>query len=272
MELPMTNPNTFRDAAALFAAEGWACHPLRLDENGFAKVAIVPNWQTLTPEQNTSHDWEHAAGLGIILGANSCNLAVIDIDDQELAADAAAWYLRSHQCPLMVWTARGRLHVYVQEVEEPSKTVHRTLLYKGRTVQCELRATGSYVAAPPSPRYTWANRDWEPLYGQIAEQWTKLRLAIGIEAAPQGKAAAGYPKPWQPSVGDGERNNAMFIEACRLKDAGVPYEEALEFLRSRFEEHYEQRGIKWAGLERTIKSAYNRPPKRERPYGPIGID
>lgn len=255
--------NEFKAAADYYAgAFGWATHPLRLDDNGFPKVAIAPGWQNLTPADRDSLPWDRAKGIGIIGGSNSGNLAFIDVDDNELAADIAAFLIRHHR-PLMAWTARRRIHIYVQE-PEPSSYKKITFVYKGHDATVEFRAQGSYVAASPSPGYTWMNPDWEPLYGSLQQCWEQLVREMPITThetariGSQGATGASYPSPWQARVADGQRNQSIYVEAHRLREAGMPVDEAIGILRVRFEKSYEKSGIGWGGLERSIRSAYTK--------------
>lgn len=251
----------FLEAATRYAAQGWATHPLRNDDNGFPKVAITKEWQKIMPADFIELDWEHATGIGIIGGSNSSNLAFVDIDDNQLAADVLAYLLRSHKCPMMSWTARRRIHIYCIE-PEPSPYKKIQFPYKGNLATVELRAQGSYVAAPPSPGYTWMNEDWEPMYGPVSQIWANIVRDAQIvteRAQPAATTAtAGYPRPWQKEVGAGERNQAIYVEAHRLREAGIPEDDAIGILRVRFEKSYEQQGIDWRGLEKTIRSAYHK--------------
>lgn len=256
---------TLVDDALRLAAQGWAVHPLVKDDNGFAKKAITRDWQKITPDDWDSLDWERAAGIGVIGGSNSGNLAFIDVDHGGLAADLAAYLIRSHRLPLMAWTARARIHVYVQETT-PSTYQSLSFAYKGEKATVELRATGSYVACPPTPGYTWANADFEPLYGSVSAVWSELLRSAGLmpytaslNTLGLASSSPGYPKPWAQTVGAGERNHSLFIEAATLKDAGMPFDEALALMQLRFGKSYEQGGLLWREAARTIRSAFNRP-------------
>ena len=101
----------------------WLCIPLRKDANGFAKIPISQGWPSLETSLQTveSLEWDKAEGLGIVLGAKSNNLAVLDVDDEALA-EAIMLYCwdRLDTSPRMVRTARNRLHIYYQEVATPA--------------------------------------------------------------------------------------------------------------------------------------------------------
>lgn len=261
--------NAFAEQAAIWAGQGWASHPLRMNEDGFAKVAITRDWQHIQPEDSLRLDWSSAKGIGLIGGSNSCNLGFIDIDDQELSARSWAWLIRSHKNPLCVYTARQRLHVYVIE-PKPSAYKSLDLRLEGRRIKVELRAQGSYVAAPPTQKYQWANPEWEPIYGCLIDVWNELKQGVGeIDWWPHDTAIAssGYPPVWQNSVAVGERNQAFFKEACQLKDAGIFHDEAWRLLQIRVQESYSP-PIPWRELQRTFESAYRRP---LRDKGSVGV-
>ena len=254
-----------KDSALALAREGWAVHPLRNNADGFAKVAIVDSWQTLMPDDAPSLGWDRAQGMGIIGGANSGNLGFIDIDDAGLAADAAAWLISRHANPLMAWTARSRIHVYCIE-PKPSQTRKLRLIYKDKPVFVELRASGSYVAAPPTPHYKWLNPAWEPLYMSLSDAWNQIADALAVswpgKAGPFSEArvaVAGYPTSWAARVSHGERNDACFYESSCLKDARVPMEQAWAIMQTRINQSYDP-PLDWRDLRRTFESAYRRPP------------
>ncbi len=251
----------------------WVCHPLRRNNEGYVKKPIVEGWQNLKADLEviSALPWEQAEGMGIVLGPASGNLAAIDVDDEELAADSAAWLSRQHICPLMAWTARRRIHVYCIE-PTPSRSRKLAMLYHCRRVGIELRAEGNQIAAPPTPPYMFLNATWEPWYGSVGDLWIKMALALGVTYPPAdipsaASGGAGYPRPWQSEAGKGQRNDALFVESCRLAQAGVPYEDALEIVCIRFEKAYEKGGMDRREIERTVKSAFNRV-SRSRPTPP----
>lgn len=258
----------FEAAAIGYAARGWACHPLALDDNGFAKRAIVPGWEKLTPADALGLDWSHALGIGLIGGANSGNLAFIDIDDEELAVETATHLLEIKIYVQMAWTARGRLHVYVQE-PKPSLTRKLTLSWKERAVKVELRASGAYVAAPPSPRYQWVDDSMQkPWESTLSDAWLRIARELHVTfARPEqqqgGPSGAGYPSGWAKTIPHGERNDACFYEASCLKDGRVPMEQGWGFMQVRINSAY-QAPIDWRELRRTFESAYRRPVSEHR--------
>ena len=75
----------FKECARKYKAEGLATVPLRLNDQGIAKIPVPLAWQTTTPETVELLDWSHAEGIGLVLGLNSCNRGAIDIDDVGLS-------------------------------------------------------------------------------------------------------------------------------------------------------------------------------------------
>lgn len=144
----------FINAAKVFYERGWVAHPLRNDEKGYPKVPVTLNWSNLPHDWNIIKDqeWDNARGIGIVLGAQSGNLAVLDVDDEELFNA----YVASNLCPnwyRLVRTARKRGHAYFYELDWASSSTKRNVVYQGRIIQIELKAQGNQVAAPPSPGY-----------------------------------------------------------------------------------------------------------------------
>ena len=274
---------SLREAALEYSGFGWATVPLRNNDDGIAKIPIVPEWQKLMPEDAESLPWEQAQGIGIVLGRNSLYMGVIDIDDDELACELAA-YLILHDRPLMAYTARRRIHIYVQE-SDPSPTRKLHLLFRERQVLVELRSTDAQCALPPTPGYEWANRAWEPFYGSLSEVWAGLMGKVGVsypdprqKNARSGSVAApvaGYPTGWATSVSHGERNDACFYESACLKDARMPMEQAWAFMEGRIRACY-QAPVNWQEMRKTFESAFRRPAgenaKVRRVYGGIGIE
>jgi hypothetical protein len=245
-------------SALYFKQFKWVAMPLVADSNGLPKRPFVDGWQNLTLDADVigSLPWEKAIGLGIVLGPASDNLAVMDLDDSELGQEAIALCANTRR----ISTVRNRAHIYVRE-ETPSDSTRFTVKYKGRDVTVELKARGTQVAAPPTPGYNqMCASDMPPIaVPSIAQAWQALATRLGIASADM-PSTSGYPRPWQPQVGEGERNNSLFVEACRLKDAGMPLEQALDVIAARLSS-YDQKNMPWSEVKATVRSAYRRPSK-----------
>ena len=256
---------TFLEAALVYLRRGWLAQPLAADSQGFAKRPIVAGWPHLerTEAVIRSLPWNQAKGLGLILGAPSSGLCALDVDDEELFS-VTILALGGAQAPRLVQTARRRGHVFFQEIEGPSPSSVRTVEWRGRRVAIELKANGTQVASPPTPKYKLLTREppkREFTVESAFEFWRdciwdtvpKEQLVV-LEQEGQG---AGYPKPWASSVPEGARNQSLFVEAHRLREAGMPLEEALGVLAARIARGYAP-GFSWAEAEATIRSAYRK--------------
>ena len=239
------------DAARAYAQRGWVAIPLGLDSHGLPKRPLPMGWPTLTLlEALALPEWSDARGIGLVLGTPSNGLAVLDLDDSEMAS--AAFALCSHtRC---VRTIRKRGHIYVVE-DTPSSSTAITVQWHGRQIKVELKATGTQVASPPTLGYEVVSNVEPKRVPSVGAAWEGLAAALGIVMEHQ---RAGYPPPWQEHVPDGERNQSAFMEAHRLREAGLSYALALEHLRFRWETHYQQGGQTWEQIERTIRSAYRK--------------
>lgn len=238
---------------------GWVCQPLVDDDKGLPKRAIVRNWQRLTrnPKQIAALPWNRATGLGILLGPTSGNLAAIDVDDEQLSHAVLAALVRGHVYTRIVWTRRKRIHVYFKEAT-PSRPRNVRIRQNGEMVTVELRAQGQQVTAPPTPGYVLCLDKPVLEVPSIGEAWESLSRKLGLEEITEGYTSAGFPKPWQPEVLPGDRNQAAYIEAHKLREAGMPYEQAADIMRVRWEAAYDKAGMAWRDLDLTIRSAYRK--------------
>jgi len=260
---------TLQEAALqMFTERRWLCHPLRNDANGFPKVPITRDWSNLDPtsEVIASLAWDQAIGLGIVLGEKSDNLAALDIDDADLAKVImdVCWD-NLGTSPRLVSTARNRLHVYVSEIDGASNSTKQTVQWDGRDVTIELKANGTQIAAPPSPGYSLLNPGQDPWpIWSVAQAWEHIvdclndahpgRLSVSQDPF----TGRHYPQPWQEEVSSGERNEASYIEAHKLRESGMSEEQATEVMRVRFDKAYEKQGITWEEIERTVQSAFRK--------------
>lgn len=243
-------------AAELYRKKGWGPIPLENDANGFPKKPFTPNWQVHSP-YGTPYPpeiWERATGLGLVLGRISNGLCAVDIDDVAMgraAIDACPW-------TRTVETIRHRAHLYFIE-RIPSVSRRLTVSYQGRDVCIELKTTGTQVAAPPTPGYTRrSSREIEPAsMPTIADAWAKIAALLEIEQPRPDSNPLRVPA-WSPFVPKDYRNNTLYLEAHRLREAGLSLDLALDHLRHRWETRYQQGEITWQECEQTVRSAYRK--------------
>lgn len=158
--VPLPSPSlSLRDAAESYLAAGMSIIPVI----GGGKQ---PNYHALLLPDGRSVRWEQFqhqrptpirlahwmrldpdTNLGIVCGAISGNLVVLDVD----LPDLANWLLQYGQSILeRTWTVRtgsGKLHIYVRSVAPVNSTVVKTA--RG-TKAIDLRGEGEYATAPPS--------------------------------------------------------------------------------------------------------------------------
>ena len=252
-----------RDAAKDLFEQGYVPIPLGLDANGYAKRPLIKGWPLLPHDWAIlgSLPWRDAKGVGLVLGNG---LAVIDVDDEDLAAAMFAYLLRRHALPRFVWTVRKHCHIYVREAESTPSRFFR-YQWQGRTVGIEFKSTGNQVASPPTEGYMLASdRDGnseamgpgEPFFCKTIDQAAApLFAAMGMVLLDE-ERGGGYPKPWAETVPEGQRNKSIYVEAHQLREAGMGIEAALPVLRARFDNDYEG---EWSSdMEKTIRSAYRK--------------
>jgi len=90
----------------------------------------------------------------------------------------------------------------------------------------------------------------------IQAAWDALAPHLGITGFSVSNETT---KPWNSKVTKDNRNNTMYVEAHRLREAGVQMETAMIMLRARWETDYQHGDQAWHELERTIHSAYRKP-------------
>ena len=247
----------FREAEKHYRRVGWAAIPLENDSNGFPKKPFMPNWQVHSPHGKpvAAELWERAKGIGLVLGQVSGGLCAIDVDDAELAS------VLSQLCPWTrhVRTIRNRGHFYFM-AEQPGESRRFQVEYDGRQVGIELKSTGTQVAAPPTPGYVRLSvRDVQPWrVDTLAAAWEKLAALVAIKG-PGVETSGSQILPWAPMVPQQQRNNTLYIEAHKLREARIPVDQALELLRHRWEHHYATGNMTWRECEATIRSAYHKP-------------
>ena len=243
--------------------QGYMTHPLIRDAAGFPKRPIVSGWSDLERDEDVlrSLPWHNAAGIGIVLGRASGNLAAIDIDSVPLTETLLAM-LKGARQPRIIRTARNRSHLYLIEAS-PSPSSRMDIRWDGENVTIELKAQGTQIAAPPTPGYRVAlSGDPQP-EKSVKGAWDILTFILakkqpGRLQLPSTRAPANYPAPWQGNVGKEFRNKSLYIEAHKLRESKVDYHSALEMLMFRVEKYYEAGDFSPNEVMRTVQSAYRK--------------
>jgi hypothetical protein len=255
---------TFKRHALRLLAKGILAIPLERDSAGYPKKPFTLGWTSLVRSQEVVEGlpWDRAEGLGIVLGQQSSGLCALDIDDRGLADALIELLQQGGRPPYVVRTARKRCHVYVRPTA-PAPSTRTTIQWDERDVTVELKGNGTQVAAPPSPGYS-TRLSGRPLEAPtLAAAWDSI-LSLLTHAHPSRihvpqeseEGFSNYPTAWREHVGTEERNNTLYVEAHRLREAGVPHEQALAMMRLSIEDRYDPGDFGWEEATRTIASAY----------------
>ena len=131
-------------------------------------------------------------------------------------------------------------------------------MWRDRIIKIELKAAGTQVAAPPTPGYEQVGSSARKpiVVKNIGVAWNRLATWLGVTSV-TGEEGMGYPKPWAEEVDEGERNKSLYVEAHRLREAGLSLAMAKDIIKTRLQLHY-QDGVSWHEAERTIESAYRK--------------
>lgn len=211
--------------ATEYRERGWSVIPL------VGKRPALASWKEYQSRRATEaelREWfaDAAANVGIVTGRIS-GLVVVDCDTP---ADGEFWLNTYPKSPLIVQTGGGGMHVYYQW--PPAVTVRNHTKLYGRAI--DLRAEGGYVVAPPSRHpttgqlYAWTSvgdysLDQVPAFDPA---WVdRPRTTDQHSHAPIRNVRAWIRKVHAISGQGG--HNATFKVACKLRDAGLPPEEAL---------------------------------------------
>lgn len=254
---------TLIEQANAYFTRGWLPIPLGMDDKGKPKRPIDTGWQRTprTAEAIKSLSWDKAVGIGIVGGPVSQNLAIIDIDNPNLATAVFAYMARQHRPWYFVWTGRHNCHIYVNE-ERASRSTRFKVEFEGESLGVELRCEGNQVAAPPSPGYLLARETQPATVPSVGLIWNELADKFSLPLVEAGQiqgAGANYPKPWQEEVPEGDRNNTVFVEACRLCEAGMPIRAAMETMLARYQMAYaKDNGLSQREIEATVRSAFRK--------------
>lgn len=265
----------FRAAARDYFDRGWTAIPLILDFNNLPKRPFTDGWE------RTQHDWEQisalpwgqALGIGLVLGPASDNLAVIDVDCIPLAAELlSVLQARAGAKFYYVRTGRNRCHLYFREGVASAPRTMNGLRWRDETFGVELKGRGQQVAAPPTPGYTFLGTTSDPTpIPTLEAAWLPIASTMGITGAETHRTgSAGYPSPWRETLAEGERNNAIYVESCRLAEAKMPLDSAIATMIVRAGQAYQGR-LDEREIASTVRSAYKRVNTRPQGRGGVAI-
>ena len=183
-------------------------------------------YQSAPPTDEELHAWfgnGTRRNIGVIATASSC-VVVVDTDNPEAEAWAAA---NLPPTPMMTRTARGT-HRYFLCMHDVPPTL------KVDDLEIEVKRNGQYVVGPGSvhPGKPEAGIPPGHVYTEV-EPWPESFDALPFLPLATFGQTAGKRVPTEPLpevVGDGNRNNVLFREACRLRRMGWDYAEIVNAL------------------------------------------
>jgi len=216
------------EAALGYLKRGWSVIPVySLDGSGHCtcgeatcqkigkhpRILWKPYERRRPGETEVSSWWQEwpDANIGLICGSVSGWLAVLDIDDPQLAQRLLMADLKTR----MVRTPSGGLHVYLRETAAASQS--------GPLVNgvADLKARGGYVVAPPSLGYALV-ADGKPLEVPDARAWAvELLRTAGVGGGLRGQGSRAYQAVGQGPLREGVRNSTLTSLAGLLRRAGL---------------------------------------------------
>jgi len=214
--------------------EGLAVIPLK-EKDKKPNISTWKEYENRQPTEDEIKEWldkELFQNIGIVCGAVSNDLVVIDVDDEKIISEIGLKInsiLNSGQW--VVKTGRG-WHIYCRHITNPGK------LEKDAETHLEYRANGGYVVAPPSihpsgSEYYFFNHehpnqlfslqpiDAKAMYDNMVKQVRKKRGLKIVQT--KGKQEEGNIKK---GVKIGSRNDSCFKLACEYRDGSLTIEEA----------------------------------------------
>lgn len=246
-----------------------ACHDPTCQHPGKHPLIRWLEFQQRLPTEEEIRQWWGKwpqAHIGLVTGKVSGSLAVLDIDDAELADRITS---SNREDAALVKTPSGGLHLYLRETQGNSPS--------GPIVSgvADLKAEGGYVVAPPSAGYEGVS-DKAPFPVQNAREWASTFLqTLGVQIATQSPSVAASgtqtsPPGWiSKALADlqaGNRNQTFAKIAGRLHRDGWTPEEIFMLLTP----HAERSGFPLAELRQEIEGLCRRyPSKNPSPSSPI---
>ena len=256
-----------RKAAPFLAASGIPVYPCvevgkipRLPHgllDASADARQVERWWKRWPEAN----------IGLPTGASS-GFDVVDVDVRVSGSGYDAFHRAVSVLGLDTWMMRvltpsGGMHFYYPS--DPSRIQRNWVSAK---THVDFRGSGGGVILPPSlglcehdqpepytvveTRTTGHPLDADALRRFLDPGWDQQRFATRLSRIQHSDAREDALKSWVATRSEGERNMGLFWAACRMAEAGRPFEITLDTLSSPAQDC----GLLDREIIATIRSAY----------------
>lgn len=226
--LPAFKPRSSFHFAAEYFDRGWSVLPLS------GKRPAISSWleyQERRAGLSELRRWFKSgrANVGVVTGTLS-GLVVVDCDTPE---DANFWKASFPLSPLAVLTGRGGSHFYYRYPLGEHVFNRAGLLSR----KIDLRGQGGYVVAPPSRHPNGSQYCWQGSDDYCLDALPYFSTAwINRDDAPPTpvsftdlRSPRSYLRSIQAVSGQGGHNQT-FRAACKLRDAGLTPDEALDEL------------------------------------------
>src|ERR1035437_1768989 len=247
-----------------YAARGWPVFPV----SALTKKPLIKDWpnRATTDPKVIRATWRKSpkAGIGIVTGSRS-KLVVVDLDVKNDKDGPGNWdnYLQSKGADLpQTWTVRTRSggeHRYYRVPESADYTNSAGVVAEG----VDVRGTGGYVVAPPTPGYEFlAELDGSVLpelpVGVLPEKGSPGRSTGTREKRNPQYARAAFASGLADIARymEGQRNDTLFKVAVRAAEFVADNLLDEEEVREALWEKAVQSGLDTDEIEQTVDSAF----------------
>jgi hypothetical protein len=247
-----------------YAARGWPVFPV----SALTKKPLIKDWpnRATTDPKVIRATWRKSpkAGIGIVTGSRS-KLVVVDLDVKNDKDGPGNWdnYLQSKGADLpQTWTVRTRSggeHRYYRVPESADYTNSAGVVAEG----VDVRGTGGYVVAPPTPGYEFlAELDGSVLpelpVGVLPEKGSPGRSTGTREKRNPQYARAAFASGLADIAlsMEGQRNDTLFKVAVRAAEFVADNLLDEEEVREALWEKAVQSGLDTDEIEQTVDSAF----------------
>jgi hypothetical protein len=206
--------NAIQEAVNEYTKQGFSVIPCGPDKRPLVAWA---EYQARKPTKSELRDWfggDRPPSIGVVCGEVSGGLVVVDLDDLDVA-QAIACDLDLQGKTTLVETPSGGCHVWLR-----AEGHCRPLKAADGAAIGDLKASGGYVIAPPSPGYRFISQA-APLAVPDAWAWASETLkGVGVDlAARQNGDRPAEPLPGRIPVG--QRNASLASLAGSMRRRGA---------------------------------------------------
>ena len=237
--------------AVAYARKGWLVHPLK---PGTKEPLTKWKQEASKKEAQIKEWWDRwpTANVGVVTGTVSQGLIVLDVDVKN-GKDGFASLLQlaggEEPNTLKVSSPSGGYHYYF-------RAAHTVRNATGIREGLDIRGDGGYIVAPPSVvddrEYTFEGQNTD-----IEEAPSWLLDAL------KRRGPANHMPANRSLIPSGQRNGSLFMEACGLRDQGIPKDYALQLINRQNQERCEE-PLPGQEVATLVSSAYAYPPRLEK--------